>query len=168
LTLLPNGTKIIIELIPNVGLSDIHFGLNRIEVRKKMYDLYGTSEYKLRNENTDCYFRNSLQFSYEGDNTLSFIETASPPPIFVRIYDINTWEIPGDKLFNLLKEKDSINTEISGNGSNPIFENIHVTLWDLDMQYDHIGNCKTPKWGAIGIGDDRYYESICSIYRRFK
>jgi hypothetical protein len=83
--LLPNETKIIIELIPNVGLPDIRFGMNRMEVRKKMNDHYGASDYKLRSENTECYFKNSLQFSYENDNTLSFIETASPPPIFVRI-----------------------------------------------------------------------------------
>ena len=100
---------------------------------------------------------------YEEDETLSFIETAAPPPIFVTILGINTWEVPGDKLLALLKEKDSINMEISDGGCNPIFENTHITLWDLDEQYDHIGDYKTLKWGAIGIGDERYYKSICHL-----
>lgn len=155
--------KITIDLIPNIGLKDIRFGMHKDEVHKVMYELYGVTSFIPRNKETECYFDNSLQFSYEEDETLSFIETAAPPPIFVTILGINTWEVPGDKLLALLKEKDSINMEISDGGCNPIFENTHITLWDLDEQYDHIGDYKTLKWGAIGIGDERYYKSICHL-----
>lgn len=157
-------SKIIIELIPNQGLRDISFGMHRLEVRQKMEDLYRITEFKKRNEETECYFESALQFSYEEDGTLSFIEVAAAPPVYVILFGIRTWEISGAELQTLLSEKDSINMEISEGGCNPIFEKTHITLWHLDEQYDHIGNQTTPKWGAIGIGDERHYNEICNIY----
>ena len=159
-----DSSKIIIELIPNQGIKDISFGMHRIVVRRKMKELYGITEFKERNKETECYFESSLQFSYEEDDTLSFIEVAATPPVYVIIFGIRTWEISGKELQNLLSEKDTINMEISEGGRNPIFEKMHITLWDLDEQYDHIGNQTTPKWGAIGIGDERYYTEICKIH----
>lgn len=140
------------------------FGMHKTEVRKKMKEIYGVANFEARGEETECYFDNSLQFSYEEDETLSFIETSAPPPIFVTILGIRTWEISGDLLLSILSEKDTLNMELLGMGCNPIFQKTHIVLWGLDEQYDHIGNQDVPKWGAIGIGDDRYYNKICSIY----
>lgn len=158
-----DSSKMIIELIPNQGLKSITFGMHRLEVRQKMKELYGITDWKERNQQTECYFENSLQFSFEEDGTLSFIEAAAAPPVYVILFGIKTWEISGAELQNLLSEKDSINMAISEGGWNPVFEKLHITLWDLDEQYDHVGNQTTPKWGAIGIGDERYYREICKI-----
>ncbi|MDF3001344.1 MAG: hypothetical protein K0Q48_1463 [Bacillota bacterium] len=159
-----DASKIMIEFIPNQGIKDISFGMPRSEVRQKMKELYGITEFAVRNKETECYFDSSLQFSYGENDTLSFIEVAAAPPVYVIIFGIRTWEISGTELLSLLSEKDSINIEISEEGSNPIFKKMHVALWDLDEQYDHIGNQTTPKWGSIGIGDERYYNEICKIY----
>lgn len=161
----PEVKEIIIDLIPNDGLKEIKFGMHKTEVRQKMKEIYGDINFSNRSEDTECYFSNSLQFTYEKDGTLSFIETASPPPIYVTILGLNTWEVSGEELLKKLSEKDKVNDEISEGGYNPIFENTHITLWDLDEQYDHIGNGKIARWGAIGIGDNRYYSQICSLYK---
>lgn len=156
--------RIVIDLIPNIGLKDISFGMCRNEVRKIMNEIYGEDKFVLRSKETDCYYKNSLQFTYEDNDTLTFIETAPPPPIYVTLLGISTWEIPGTKLLNMLSEFDSINLKISEIGGDPIFQNTHISLWGLDAQYDQIGNYEEPKWGSIGIGDDRYYRKIISIY----
>jgi hypothetical protein len=54
--------------------------------------------------------------------------------------------------------------DVSEGGGNPIFLNNWIALWDLDNQYDRVGGHKEAKWGAIGIGDRRYYEAICQIH----
>jgi hypothetical protein len=157
--------SIVIDLIPNIGIKNFIFGMHKSEVRKKMKEIHGVDNYVAKGEETECYFENSLQFSFAEDETLTFIET-SAPPVFVTILGIRTWKIPGDLLLNLLCEKDTMNMEISEGGSNPIFQKTHIALWGLDEHYDHFGNLKVLKWGAIGIGDDRYYNKICSIYNR--
>jgi len=158
--------EIFIDLIPNVGLKDITFGMNRNGVRKKIKEIFGIEDFATRDKYTECYFDNSLQFSYEKDDTLSFIETASPPPIFVSILGIRTWEIAGDELLRLLCEKDSIDMDISEGGLNPIFQKTHIALYDLSSDHDFIEKHMIPKWDAIGIGDDRYYRSIRAIYNK--
>ena len=155
----------IIELIPKKGIEHIHFGMSRDEVRSIMIDKYNAGSPIKRNEETECFFENSLQFSYESDNTLSFIEISSYPPIAVRILGINTWEVDGKELLDFLNEKDKMNEKISEGGNNPIFQENIITLCELDEQYDVIGEFKGEKWAAIGIGDLRYYNSICEIYK---
>ena len=155
----------IIELIPHKGIKHINFGISRDEVQSIMTEKYNSEAPIKRNDETECYFENSLQFSYESDNTLSFIEVASNPSIGVRIFDINTWEIDGNELLHLLNQKDTINEAISEGGHNPIFKENIITLYDLDEQYYECGIVTGEKWGSIGIGDKRYYNSICEIHK---
>jgi len=154
----------IIELLPKKGIEHIHFGMTRDEVRSIMQDKYKAGKAEKRNEETETYFESSLQFSFEPDETLSFIEVASFPPIAVRILGINTWEIDGKELLALLKEKDQVNEKISEGGHNPIFQENIIALYELDEQYDVIGKFQGEKWATIGIGDERYYEAVCMIY----
>lgn len=156
--------KFEIELIPNVGLKYIKFGMSRNEVRKIINEMLGEVKLVLRSKDTDCYLRNTLQFTYEEDDTLTFIETAPPPPTFITLLGINTWEIPGNKLLDMLCKFDSLNLEISKISGTSTFQNTHISLWGLDIHYDHIGNYQVPKWGAIAVGDDRYYRKIISLY----
>ena len=46
--------KIVIDLIPNVGLKDITFGMCRNDVRKIMNEKFGEVHFVLRSEETDC------------------------------------------------------------------------------------------------------------------
>ncbi len=157
--------KIEVELIPNVGMGSIRFGMVREEVRRIMEENFGTNEYEVtENGQTECYFEHTLRFSYEADNTLSFIETSPPPPIYVTLLGIKTWEIPGNELLKMICEHDEMKPEISERGHNPIFKNTRISLYDLDEQYHHIGNQDVLKWGCIGIGDERYYKAVCGIY----
>jgi len=135
----------IIELIPKQGMEHIHFGMSRDEVRSIMIAKYNADSPMKRNEETECFFENSLQFSYESDNTLSFIEISSYPPIGVRILGVNTWEIDGKELLDFLNGKDSMNEKISEEGNNPIFQENIITLYELDEQYDVIGEFKGEK-----------------------
>lgn len=153
----------VIELIPKVGIKHVNFGMTREEVRSIMILKYNSSPPEMRNNETECYFENSLQFSYEQDDTLTFIEISSYPPIGVKILGINSWEIDGKELLKFLNNIDVMNEDISEGGHNPIFQNNIITLYDLDNQYDEYGEFKGEKWGAIGIGDNRYYEAICKI-----
>jgi hypothetical protein len=87
-----------VEFIPKKGVrflfeSDkrsIEFGMPRDTVRQIMMDDYSCAEPTARSASTDCYFDNSLQFSFEQDQTLSFIEAASPPPIGVKLFHLHT------------------------------------------------------------------------------
>jgi hypothetical protein len=153
-----------IEFLPKKGIPFIDFGTDRKEVQRIMISQYGASDPVARSENTDCYFENSLQFSFEEDNSLSFIEASTPPPVGVKLLGMDTWKISGRKLLNFLKTKDEINLKLSEGGESPIFKNYIITLWDLDKQYDHFGGFTKKKWGTIGIGDERYYKAISEIF----
>jgi hypothetical protein len=155
----------IIEFTPKKGILHINFGMSMDTVKEIMKTKYNADKIDPKGDRTYCYFKNSLQFSFEEDNTLSFIEAYSPPPVGIRLLSINTWEIDGNELLDRLNKVDTINEAISEGGSNPIFQNNIIALWDLAEQYDHIGGYKHKKWGAIGIGDERYYKSICDIYK---
>jgi hypothetical protein len=155
----------IIEFVPKKGILHVDFGMTRDKVKEIMKTKYKAKASELKGADTDCYFESSLQFSFESDNTLSFIEAYAPPPIGVRLLDINTWEISGEELFDLLSKVDQMNETISEGGSNPIFQKNIITLWELDEQYDNLGGYKSKKWGAIGIGDERYYKQICDLYK---
>lgn len=156
--------KVEVTLIPKVGMNTIRFGMTRAEVRQRMKADFDVVDYESYHKDTEGYFDYSLRFSYEENGTLSFIETTAPPPIYVTLLGIKTWEISGDELLEKLKGLDQINEAISENGQNPIFMNQIITLYELDAQYDHIGNQDIPKWGCIGIGDERYYKRICEIW----
>lgn len=155
---------VIVEFIPNVGIDGIQFGATREDVRRVMRTRFSQDQATPRGEETDCYFDNSLQFSFEEDETLSFIEAAAPPPVHVRLLGMNTWEMPGVELLEKLQKIDKINAAISEEGNCPIFVKNRIALGDLDEQYDRVGRHKHPMWGAIGIGDERYYAAICAIH----
>ncbi len=140
----------------------IPFGSPRDEVRRAMATDISAGPPQPRGDDTDCYYENSLQFSFE-DGTLSFIEAAAPPPVAIKLMGIDTWKINGAELRRALDGLDAINEAVSEDGHNPIYRNNIITLWDLDIQYDHLGGGKQEKWGAIGIGDERYYKAICAI-----
>lgn len=157
--------RIEIVMIPNIGMDNIRFGMERGEVRKIMKEQFGTKEYEVtENGQTECYFGHTLRFSFEADNTLSFIETSSPPPIYVTLLGIKTWEISGNELFKMICEHGEMKREISESGHNPIFKRTRITLYDLDEQYHHIGDQSVLKWGCIGIGDERFFKKVCEIY----
>lgn len=159
---------IIIELIPKVGIPPITFGTSRETVRQIMMDQYAEQPSpRSKGPDTDAYFDGCLQFFFEKDQTLSFIEcwNSNRRTHAIKILDFNTWEVSGKELLEGLKAIDKIDISISDEDE-PIFMDNIIALWGLDEQYDHFDNWKTPKWGAIGIGDDRYYQAIREIHNR--
>lgn len=155
--------KLIVELKPKVGIDEIKFGTPRDIVRKILEKDYKCYDITHRDHNIDMYFQNMLGFEYADDNTLSYISVSAPPPIYLKLLGINTWEISGEVLLNKLKEIDKIDKDSFEWESNPIFVNNIITLYEMDEQYDRIGNYSVAKWAAIGIGDERYYKSIKEI-----
>jgi hypothetical protein len=72
----------------------------------------------------------------------------------------------GEEVLAYVKTIDSMNEELSEGGCNPVFQDNIIAFWDLNEQYDHHGRYKKKKWGAIGIGDERYYKAICDIHNQ--
>jgi hypothetical protein len=158
---------IIIELIPKVGIPQINFGATRETVKKIMLDQYGETQSLMSRPQTDAYFDGALQFYFEDDWTLSYIETWESPKrkVGIKLLGFYTWEISGQDLLSELKKIDEIDLTISHEETGPIFKNNIIALWNLDEQYDHFGNWTRPKWGSIGIGDERYYQAIRNIHK---
>lgn len=50
--------------------------MHRHNVQKKMKEMYDLDNFTIRNKCTECFFDNSLQFSYEDDDTLEDEQSA--------------------------------------------------------------------------------------------
>jgi len=154
------------ELIiqPHVGIGPVRLGMKRDTVRTILGGLGGGNPVA-RSADIDCFFRNSLQVSFEPDETASFIEVASDAEWICLFEGTDVFDTPADDLLRHIERFDSPDPLLSMK-NDYVFSSLILTLWEADSQYD----CKRGEtrgiFGAVGIGDDRYLAAIRALAAR--
>ena len=70
----------------------------------------------------------------------------------------DVFDVEGAILFNSIASNETENHIL--NESEYIFPDQVVTLWDLDTQYDYLGNHKRNIWAQVGIGTKSYLQVV--------
>ena len=154
------------ELIiqPHVGIGPVRLGMKRDEIRNILEGL-GGGKPVAKSAHTDCFFRNSLQVSFEPDESASFIEVYSDAQWTCLFEGADVFDTPADELVRHVERFDSRDPILSTkNGF--VFSSLILTLWEADSQDDRKRNETREIFFAVGIGDQRYLAAIRALAAR--
>ena len=137
---------------PNDGIGAIKLGMSREQVKKLLADHFSSTDNTI-----DFYFDNSLQIEFE-NGLVDFIGISQNDAYKVSYENTDVFDIDGAILFNSIASNEAENHTL--NESEYIFPDQVVTLWDLDTQYDYLGNHKRNIWAQVGIGTKSYLQVV--------
>ncbi|RXE96100.1 hypothetical protein [Pseudoalteromonas sp. PS5] len=137
---------------PHDGIGPIKLGMAREQVKELFAGFF-----TLTDEASDFYFDSCFQVEYEND-LVDFIGVSQNEnyKLFFGGYDV--FDIEGSTLFAAISANESKNHSL--NESEYIFPEQIITLWDMDEQYDYLGNHKRKVWAQVGIGSKSYLKVV--------
>ena len=151
-------------LQPHRGIGPISFGMNRNEVAMVMGGVGGGRPVpRSVGEETDCYFDNFFQVSFEDAGRADFIEVSSGLAATVLFDGQDVFDLPADELLALIGRHDRPDPELSEPPDSYIFPDLILSLWGRDEQYDHKGGGQRPVFAAVGLGAPSYLAAIRAI-----
>ena len=106
---------------------------------------------------SDFYFDSCLQIEFEND-LVDFIGVSQNENYQLLFGAIDAFDVEGITLFNAISANES--KSHSFNESEYIFPDQIVTLWEMDEQYDYLGNHKRKVWAQVGIGTKSYLKVV--------
>ena len=137
---------------PNDGIGAIKLGMSREQVKVLLAEHFSSSDRTI-----DFYFDNSLQIEFEKES-VDFIGISQNNAYKVSYENIDVFDVDGAKLFDLIASNETGNHTL--NESEYVFPDQVVTLWDLDTQYDYLGNHKRNVWAQVGVGTKSYLQVV--------
>lgn len=152
----------VFNIEPHRGIGPVSFGMTREEVAKAMTAIRGGNPEK-RNEETDCYFRNSFQVSFGNAGTADFIELASDKSFGAMLNGRDVFDMHADDLLAFLRTMEDPDPALSDPPDEYLFSGLILTLWGRDEQYDHKRDESRPVFAAVGIGGPTYLEASRAI-----
>ncbi|UCX05085.1 hypothetical protein [Shewanella glacialimarina] len=135
---------------PHDGIGLIKLGMSREQVKELFSGFFTLSD-----GSSDFYFDRCLQIDFEND-LVDFIGVSQNVNYQLMFGGIDAFDVEGITLFNAISANES--ESHSFNESEYIFPDQIVTLWDMDEQYDYLGNHKRKVWAQVGIGSKSYLE----------
>lgn len=140
-----------------VGVGPITFGMPRSEVRGILADI-GQPEATLRFPNTDCFFQNCFQVSYDDDGRVDFIETAASTEFLVLFRSQSLHELAADEAVRLVSELADYDKAHPEHGYSYIFPALELCLWRPVMP-SGTDDSEGRHFEAVGAGKKGYYSS---------
>jgi hypothetical protein len=137
---------------PHDGIGPIKLGMPRKQVKELFAGFLNLS-----NGASDFYFDSCLQIEFEND-LVDFIGVSQNESYQLLFGNIDAFDVEGITLFNAISANESKNHLC--NESEYIFPDQIVTLWDMDEQYDYLGNHKRKVWAQVGIGTKSYLKVV--------
>ena len=134
------------------GIGPIKLGMSREQVKELFAGFFTLSD-----EASDFYFDSCLQIEFE-NNLVDFIGVSQNENYQLMFGAIDVFNVDGITLFNAISANES--KSHSFNESEYIFPDQIVTLWDMDEQYDYLGNHKRKVWAQVGIGTKSYLKVV--------
>ena len=116
--------------------------------------------FTLSDQASDFYFDSCLQIEFEND-LVDFIGVSQNENYQLMLGGIDVFDVEGIILFNAISANEQ--ESHSFNESEYIFPDQIVTLWDMDEQYDYLGNHKRKVWAQVGIGTKSYLKVVNGI-----
>jgi hypothetical protein len=140
---------------PHDGIGPIKLGMPREQVKELFAGFFTLSD-----EASDFYFDSCLQIEFEND-LVDFIGVSQNENYQLMFGGIDVFDVEGLILFNAILANEPENH--SFNESEYIFPDQIVTLWDMDEQYDYLGDHKRKVWAQVGIGTKSYLKVVNGI-----
>ena len=147
---------------PHKGIGPISFGMSREEVTAIMARNGGGIP-KQRGRETDCFFLNAFQVSYDDAGRADFIEVASGLSAVVLFAGCDVFDMSADELLALIQKQAEPDSELSRPPHEFTFSDLILTLWEQDTQYDYKGGHLRRVFAAVGVGAPSYLAAIRDI-----
>lgn len=128
---------------PHKGIGPISFGMSRQEVTDTMVKNGGGTP-RQRGKDTDCFFQNAFQVSFDDGGRANFIEVASGLSAVVLFAGCDVFDMRADELLVLIKNQAEPDPELSRPPHGFVFSDLILTIWDPDTQYDYKGAVAAP------------------------
>jgi hypothetical protein len=142
---------------PLVGIGPIKFGMTRSEVRGILADL-GQPKATLRSPNTDCFFQNAFQVSYDEDGRVEFIETAASSDFQVLFHDSSLHEMTAEDAVQLVSQFAEYDKNHPEQGYSYIFPALQLSLWRPVVPADP-DDTEGRHFEAVGVGKEAYFST---------
>lgn len=152
--------KYLIE--PHIGIGPISLGMIRDEVVAAMEQCGGGPPVP-RGSETECFFENAFQVSFDGTDKADFIEICSGIPGEVLFGDRDVFDMHADELLALIRNYEEPDHKLSEPPDSYVFSGLILTLWGRDEQYDYKGGEQRPVFATVGIGAPSYLVAIREI-----
>ncbi len=146
----------ILELIPNVGLSKLKLGSSRDEASESLR--YLGMHIENADDTIDYSCDSSIQLEFGDSGLLQYIGVTWHKSYNFHYRGVNVFNTEAKKLFNLINEYESQKSEF--NDYEHVFPGQIITLWDSDEQYDRFKNESRKIWASVGVGNLEYLEGI--------
>jgi hypothetical protein len=148
---------LVFTMQPLVGVGPINFGMTRSEVRGTLANL-GQPKAVLRSPNTDCFFQNAFQVSYDDDGRVEFIETAASSEFRVILHGHSLHEIPATDAIRLVSQFAECDRNDPEKGYSYIFPALQLSLWRPVLPSDP-DDSEGRHFLAVGLGKAGYFSS---------
>jgi hypothetical protein len=141
-----------------IGIGPIKFGQTRSEVQAILADL-GQPEAALRPPNTDCFFQNAFQVSYDEDGRVAFIEAAPSSAFRVQFHSSSLHEMPADDAVRLVSQFAEYDRNDPDKGYSYIFPALQLSLWRPVLPSADPDDTEGRHFEAVGAGKAGYFDA---------
>ena len=141
-------------------MGPVKLGMSPSEVSEALAPLPGALERHASRGETDYFFNNALQVEYGADGKVHFIGASFHPGCgcTFSLMGRDPWRMAAQELFAFLAELDGGDHQFTA--TEYLFPRIIVTLWEADLDYDHLGGQSRPVFAEVGVGNAAYLEAI--------
>lgn len=141
---------------PLVGVGPITFGMTRNEAKAALARM-GQRKAVARSRNTDCYFRNAFQVSYDRDDRVEFIETAQSTAFQVLFHGKTLHDLPAEEAVQFVSQFAKYDRKRPEQGYTYVFPNLQLSLWRAVLPSADGDDSAGRHFEAIGIGKKGYF-----------
>src|SRR6266851_1498364 len=113
---------------PLVGVGPIKFGQTRREVQAILAGL-GEPKAELRSPNTDCFFKNAFQVSYDDENRVEFIEAADSDEFQLLFGGESLHQMPTHEAVLFVSQFADYDRNDPEKGYSYVFPDLQLSLW---------------------------------------
>ena len=142
---------------PLVGIGPIKFGMSRNEVQAILAE-FGQTQTVLRPPNTDCYFQNAFQVSYDEAGEVEFIEFASSSDVRILFHEASLHELTAEDAVRFVSQFADYDKNHRDQGFTYIFPACQLSLWRSVLPAD-ADDEDGRHFEAVGIGKPGYFSS---------
>jgi hypothetical protein len=144
---------------PLVGVGPIKFGQTRREVQAILAGL-GEPKAVLRNPNTDCFFHNAFQVSYDDENRVEFIQAADSDEFQFLFRDESLHEMPAEEAVRFLSQFAEYDRDDPEKGYSYIFPTLQLSLWRGVLPSSVLNDRAGRHFEAVGAGRAGYFDKL--------
>jgi hypothetical protein len=153
------------EIVPHVGIGPVKLGMTVAEAERALANCRAAQSGRHSQKPLAYFFDNALQFELGKSDRIQFIGLSCHKAILATFDGKDVFDLPATELFELIAAHDSSSKHVF-DPSEYLFENLIMTVWEADEQYDRKGRQARAVYAQVGLGNEEYLAARREIKAR--